>query len=84
VTPTVDRDQLAALRLLRQQLGHVQVLTVERRGVEGGGGEPPPSLASQQLALTIEAPLAHADPPVNRQCPAPRYGAGPHDEPIAG
>jgi hypothetical protein len=44
------------LRMLRQQLGHVQVLAVERRGVEGGGGEPPPSLACQQLALTIEAP----------------------------
>lgn len=25
-----------------------------RRGVEGGGGEPPPRLASQQLAPTIE------------------------------
>ena len=35
-------------------------------GGRGGGGEPPPSLASQQLALTIEAPTAQADPPVKR------------------
>jgi hypothetical protein len=64
--------------------GGVQVLAVERRGVEGGGGEPPPSLACQQLALTIEAPPAQADPPVNRQCPAPRNSAGPHADCIAG
>ncbi|HEV8652530.1 MAG TPA: hypothetical protein VG276_24865 [Actinomycetes bacterium] len=44
MTPTVDRDQLAALRMLRRRFGNVQVLAVERRGVEGGGGEPPPSL----------------------------------------
>jgi hypothetical protein len=62
VSATVDRGQLAALRWLRGAFGHVQILAlVEQRGVEGGGGEPPPSLASQQLALTIEAPTAQAD-----------------------
>ena len=34
---------LAALRLLRYWFGDVQVVAlVERMGVEGGGGEPPP------------------------------------------
>jgi hypothetical protein len=46
--------------------GGVQVLAVERRRIEGGGGEPP-SLASQQLAPTVEAPPAPADPPDGRQ-----------------
>lgn len=60
-------DQLAALRLLRYWFGDVQVLAlVERRGVEGEARRPP-SLAGQQLALSIEAPSAQIDPPVNRQ-----------------
>jgi len=58
VTPRVDRDQLAALRRLRAAFGDVQVLAVQRREVEGGDGKPSPSLASQQLALTIQTPPA--------------------------
>jgi hypothetical protein len=57
---------------------------MERRRVEEEDSEPPPSLASQQLALTIEAPPAQAEPAVNRQCPASRHSADPHAEPIAG
>jgi hypothetical protein len=30
-----------------------------------GEGQPSPSLASQQLAFTLEASMARADPPVN-------------------
>jgi hypothetical protein len=40
-----------------------QVLAVERRGPRGEAASLP-SLASQQLALTIEAPPAQADLPV--------------------
>jgi Putative transposase of IS4/5 family (DUF4096) len=43
VMATVDREQLAALRMLRQRFGHVQVLAlVERRGVEGEAARLPP------------------------------------------
>jgi hypothetical protein len=56
--PTVDREQLAALRMLRQRLGDVQVLAVQPREPAEGAGTPAPSLASQQLALTIYTPPA--------------------------
>jgi hypothetical protein len=51
VTPRVDRDQLAALRRLQGAFGTVQVLAVHRNQVEGAPAGP--SLAPQQLALTI-------------------------------
>jgi hypothetical protein len=58
VPPTVDHYQRAALRRLQAALGDVQVLAVQPREPAGGAGTPPPSLASQQLALTIQTPPA--------------------------
>jgi len=53
--PTVDRDQLAALRVLRRQLGVVQVLAVlELQPVGRGSGGSRPRLTGHQLALTFE------------------------------
>jgi hypothetical protein len=57
--PTVDRDQLAALRMLRSWLGPVEVLEV--RGLEGVPGDPSPGLAGQQLALTVDGGERHPD-----------------------
>lgn len=56
--PTLDREQLGALRRLRAALGDVQVLVVQPRQPADGAGTPAPSLASQQLALTIQTPPA--------------------------
>jgi hypothetical protein len=49
---------------------------MSRSSPSSGGGRgrrrrASPLAACEQLALTIEAPPAHADPPVNRRCPAP-------------
>ena len=57
MTPRVDRDQLAALRRLQAAFGAVQVLAVHRHQVEGAPAGP--SLAPQQLALTIPTGQHH-------------------------
>jgi hypothetical protein len=62
--PRVDRGQLAALRRLQAAFGAVQVLTVYRNQVEGAPAGP--SLAPQQLALTIATQPA---PPCRRHDP---------------
>jgi hypothetical protein len=59
MTSRLDPDQYRALRVLRRHFGAVEVLEVE-----GVPGDTSPGLASQQLALSIEAPPAHVDPPV--------------------
>jgi hypothetical protein len=61
--PRVDRDQLAALRRLQAAFGTVRVLAVHNQ-VEGAPAGP--SLASQQLALTIWTRPA---PPCRRHDP---------------
>jgi hypothetical protein len=56
MSPTLDPDQLAALRMRGQRFGDVQVLVVQPMQPAGGAGTPAPSLASQQLALDIHTP----------------------------
>jgi hypothetical protein len=52
VSATVDRDQLAALRVLRYWFGVVEVVEVR----EGSGEGNPPRLTGDQLALSFEVP----------------------------
>jgi hypothetical protein len=63
MTATVDRDQFWVLRVLRCWLGPDQVEVLEVREGSRGRGNPPPRLASLQLALTLDDPERTTAPP---------------------
>jgi hypothetical protein len=58
MTARIDHHQLAAVRRLQAAFGDVQVLAIQPRQPAGGAGTPLPSLAGQQLTLTIQTPPA--------------------------